>query len=347
MLSFIREFQLLLAFLLGSNRPVIDPSFILNSIIDANGNKFDFDGQRDIIEFNDTILTLLEGGMKILDSKMTKPKKDINILSLFYFGNFEHTLSFTENNIKVDKKNTEQFTMISLNVNHKEIYYAWESTIFNDIEGFQTEKNNFVIVKKSTWIERLPKVLFIHLQRVLYDNAGKSQKNNSPFTFETEIFVDRFLLENKEESLKIFQKVELLRKKEKKLSKEIQDLNSFMGSGSSVLDFLNQTEKFLGEQKSASNNSENKPWIIGVLNPNDFHSAYSSISNYKTIITKKLESIKNDLALIKNEIKSAFSKLRKKKYYLSAIINHKGTASLYFLNQIQAIISLLSKTSLQ
>ena len=69
---------------------------------------------------------------------------------------------------------------------------------------------------RETWISEIPKVLLFTISRVNYDiNQQKLVKNYKRFEFEKTIYVDRFLIENKNKDEELNQKVIGLRDKQK------------------------------------------------------------------------------------------------------------------------------------
>ena len=79
-------------------------------------------------------------------------------------------------------------------------------------------KGEVTTAKKKTWITKAPKVLLFVLQRVSYDKKLGLQKNNSLFKFDKDIFIDRFMFENKKKFKNIFEL-------EKKLKIEVNNNN--------------------------------------------------------------------------------------------------------------------------
>ena len=80
--------------------------------------------------------------------------------------------------------------------------------------------------------------------------AGKLKKNHNEFSFEKEITLDRYLLENKKkikETSKI-EDVKSLKTKEKNTESELKSLQKFDDQGNSVEHFLRHSVKFLKSQ---------------------------------------------------------------------------------------------------
>lgn len=61
---------------------------------------------------------------------------------------------------------------------------------------------------------RLPDLVFVQLNRVVFDKKkAMPVKMNDKFTFEKEIYLDRFMIDSKEESIKTNKKIEDLKVK--------------------------------------------------------------------------------------------------------------------------------------
>lgn len=101
--------------------------------------------------------------------------------------------------------------MLDIN-NYNTLADAWIGSTLEEIEDynckevaasfFQETPNGISPSKtktyKETWISEIPKVLFFTVQRVNYDvKSRKLVKNNKKFEFDKQIFVDKFLLENR------------------------------------------------------------------------------------------------------------------------------------------------------
>lgn len=80
--------------------------------------------------------------------------------------------------------------------------------------------------------------------------AAKLKKNHDEFTFEKEIFLDKYLHENRKklkETLKV-EDVKALKQREKNIENELKNLEAFDPQGNSAEYILRYTSKFLKSQ---------------------------------------------------------------------------------------------------
>ena len=105
------------------------------------------------------------------------------------------------------------FGPIILDIAHKELYSSLEHYCNFTIEGFRAPNGEITKAEGSMWIQRPPEFLFFQLQRVVFDKENGAIKINDRFAFEKEIYLDRFLLENKEEAIQINKTINDLRKR--------------------------------------------------------------------------------------------------------------------------------------
>lgn len=64
------------------------------------------------------------------------------------------------------------------------------------------------------WMTRLPDLVFVQLNRVVFDKKKAMPfKINDKFAFEKEIYLDRFMIDYKDESIKTNKKIEELKVK--------------------------------------------------------------------------------------------------------------------------------------
>ncbi len=79
----------------------------------------------------------------------------------------------------------------------KEMYEAWENMYHNTIEDYQTNEGDVSSAIKVDWITKLPKVFCMQLNRLKYEE-GNPVKILDPMMIEKTLYVDRFLIQNRE-----------------------------------------------------------------------------------------------------------------------------------------------------
>ena len=124
------------------------------------------------------------------------------------------------------------------------MYEAWETTYTHLIEDYQRAVDGGVCeAVKVDWISKLPKIFSFQLNRIKFID-GNAEKVNSFTNIEKEIYADRFLMQNLEESSKLRKQVHLLRDKIKHLESCLDQYKNFEGSGYDVSRALGLAQAF-------------------------------------------------------------------------------------------------------
>lgn len=112
---------------------------------------------------------------------------------------------------EVTNQNVDKLGPIQLRVEEGNLYQAWENSRVSEIEGYKGEiEGQRKIVE--TWLCRPPNILLFQLNRVSYDKEKqKLVKDNSRFDFDSTIYLDLFLNQNKERSKAHRQELERLK----------------------------------------------------------------------------------------------------------------------------------------
>ena len=158
-----------------------------------------------------------------------------------FFGKLQREIAYEKQGKEfVSSTYEEEFMSVFLNptVAH-EMYSAWDrefsATCELTVEGELKNANS------NAWITDLPKSLLFSIQRAQAGESGDNDvvtKVNKKFEFEETIYPDRYMLKNKEESLKIRAKVSGLRAKIEKIDKSLDSFENYKESELSVLKFL-------------------------------------------------------------------------------------------------------------
>jgi hypothetical protein len=159
-----------------------------------------------------------------------------DVISQDFMSRVRKVMTYTESDGRqtVKQKVMDSFTATLIRViDFKELYEAWESQCRSTVESMQ--KKDLELRKTKTysesaqistetadmeqidWIERVPKILCLQLNRLSYSEAIGMIKHKHKVTFDKQIFVDRFLLQNAESSQKISKTVAVLRTQIKQL----------------------------------------------------------------------------------------------------------------------------------
>lgn len=115
---------------------------------------------------------------------------------------------------KIKEKLVDSFATIMVGViGYKEVYEAWENEYKSVIDDFREEgTSNITQANSSNWLEQIPQVLCLQLNRLEYDEKHKEQvKSRHKVEIEKTLYIDRFMMNNKEKSEQISNKVKSLR----------------------------------------------------------------------------------------------------------------------------------------
>lgn len=151
----------------------------------------------------------------------------------------------------IKQRVSDKFTATLIRViGFKELYEAWESQCRSVVEGMKKEslelrrtmtyasdKDDTADMMQIDWIERVPKVLTLQMNRLNYSAAGLI-KHKHRVTFDKQIFVDRFLLQNAEKSERISSEVRHMRDQIKDLEQSIEEFRKFGGSSYDICEML-------------------------------------------------------------------------------------------------------------
>lgn len=310
----VRELQHLCAYGLFTMRTYMDPTRLLNELVDEQGQEMPIGSQGDVGEFMLKFLARLDEGICAMDGEATarggaeegtgaaqqprqqpdevveKPSRPSPIKALF-FGDQVQVFSYREGVPRplaegnagsaqppsdqvhgfpavpveavgtvppplpvlatapmapgestgslVTSEEKNEFNQIFLDVKYRDLYSAWEAATRTEVD-YKTPSGETTTATSSFWIERLPKLLFFQLQRVVFDQEKKAQvKVDEAFEFDETIYVDRFLLENREAATKIAAQVRDLRQQREALLKALAQFEDYQGrSGLGVSDVL-------------------------------------------------------------------------------------------------------------
>mmetsp|Transcript_65238 Transcript_65238/g.211248 ORF Transcript_65238/g.211248 Transcript_65238/m.211248 type:complete len:1145 (-) Transcript_65238:110-3544(-) len=232
------------------------------------------------------------------------------------------------------------FLHIFLDVKSKSLYRAWEAARHTEVD-YTTPSGSSTTACTSTWIKRLPKLLFFQLQRVMFDQETKAQvKLDDPFEFEMKIYVDRFLLANRTRATEAASNVGKLQDEKDKLEEALLGFGNFKGrSNLGVSDVLAWAAECL-ETNARAEASEGLPEPSSVAAQSGAAgteklladlkqgapSAVTLLRSLSDVCGAQVARLKGDVERLGNEIDEAYSDLRKEAYELYAIWVHSGIA---------------------
>ena len=145
------------------------------------------------------------------DEQIVQEKKDIfdgDIISQNFKGRIRQIISYTgdDGQQKQKEKVIDSFAAILVRVvGFKDVYEAWETQYksaiddFNEHDGCQIDSSKKVTTqaKQTEWLEQVPKVLCLQLNRLDYKN-NELVKHKHKVEIEKTLYVDRFMFKNQQ-----------------------------------------------------------------------------------------------------------------------------------------------------
>eukprot|EP00927_Polykrikos_kofoidii_P069183 TRINITY_DN6456_c0_g1_i1.p1 TRINITY_DN6456_c0_g1~~TRINITY_DN6456_c0_g1_i1.p1 ORF type:complete len:1247 (+),score=311.40 TRINITY_DN6456_c0_g1_i1:52-3741(+) len=251
----------------------------------------------------------------------------------------------------VVNQETSDFLQIFLDVKHEDLYSAWEAGNFTEVD-YTMPSGATTKAKTSIWIERLPKLLFFQLQRVIFDQEKKAQvKLDEAFEFDSTVYVDRFLHSNCDIALEASTRVKELKKRRSSLLEALSRFEEYRGRpGISADEVMGWAADCLEENalrppaKDASLAIVSAPALErcdpGHLSAGGLPEVASLACDMKEgaeLAVRLLRSVqescraqvselKHEIDRLAEEIDDAYKQLRRHPYELHAIWAHQGIA---------------------
>ncbi|OMJ73378.1 hypothetical protein SteCoe_27967 [Stentor coeruleus] len=336
----IQELQFLFASMILGNKKYIDPGNVLDCLVDDSGNKIVIGEQKDVGEFNMNLVARIEEGLKIvtqienideIPEVLDESKLESNIVSqLFYAKQHEFVTAKEPDGENLTFNNTTIFGQLSLDVDQKELYRAWDNAYRNYIEEFTTPSGHKTFALQEIWPEKLPGILLFQIQRVRYDpKAKQSVKINSPFVFPLQLYGDRFILKNKHIYLKIKDKLFGIKSEIEKLESQLKAIENYQGSGISIIDILDSTNAFMDNQEySIIASNEESQFDLPKSTDSQWLATSEILDYYKDVIKKQRNQIMNQIIQLEQELEQLHDKpeLKMYEYKLHTILVHEGRA---------------------
>jgi len=315
-ITFMKELQRLFAFMIGSNQKWVDPSRLLNKLT-KDGKPISIGEQEDVAEFNEIFLKTLQAGLTIANSTDSKDS-NANFIHKMFYGSGANSFMYKEQDGSPSEtiKETE-FTSLILPIPKEEpsdLYSCIEASLCDELEEYTTDKGFKTSAKAVHWMKSLPKVLMLRENRVQYDREKKTNvKRETAITVDKEIFVDRYLIENKDETTKRRVVVSEWRKQLHDLEVELRSFTHFKGRDHGLDEALQSTLDYLKDLKLKEVDPIYDAMIAKLTEKHNAESA-------------KMNELKKRVAEYKEKIGSAYADMNKNKFVLIGAWLHQGFA---------------------
>jgi Ubiquitin carboxyl-terminal hydrolase len=133
-------------------------------------------------------------------SQAQRTQEEGGIIAETFFGQLRSIIQYSDSQgVEQIQEVNETFIEVMLNViGTKSMYEAWENLCQNVIDGYETPENEKTQAIKVEWIEKLPSVISMQMNRLKYE-GGNAVKDLTPMTVEPTIYPDRFMVKNRTE----------------------------------------------------------------------------------------------------------------------------------------------------
>ncbi|CAD8068078.1 unnamed protein product [Paramecium primaurelia] len=365
-IQLLKNLQNLFVLMIGSDRQFVDPKQVILSIYDDFGKALPIGDQKDVGEFNNYFLSRIDEGITYLTQSQQKGQQqqfqqnypgqsviqnptnyshqqnksfisqksllfrkssviaENSVMYKLFYGKFTPQIIIQGQGSKDCQQ--EIFNYIQIDVNSKSLIEGLEKQL-NQVVEYKNDIDGYSEAIKQFWISQAPQVLTFQIQRVEFNKQFCSfAKNNSPFLFDKEIYIDRFLLSNQKIARDIQTQNQQMNDRLKKIDEELEMLNQFNGNVQ-IIQNLENTLQFL---KLQTPNEKQNPFYV---NNNDNQAVINSISQYHQYFIKKRDSLLKEKKETELKISQSYNNLKKQKYILQSILMHEGSpnAGHYFV----------------
>ena len=202
-------------------------------------------------------------------------------------------------------------------------YKSWENYFYNIVEEFRDTKQR---AAKWDLVRKFPEILCFQIQRAGYSKEKKcAEKNNQRFEFDQEIYVDRFLQENREVVQGLRKKAEALENERIEIEKELKAISQFRENRDIIksLDDVLQLVEALNNKDDSAHHLPPKFFDFDLKNKSEIISSLTSLRNElddeKQMLSKRKQAIETETSTL-------YTSIEKTKYVLFSIIIHEGSA---------------------
>lgn len=333
------ELQKVFAFMTKSKRKYINPKTLADLIVACSGSEMMLGDEKDVGEFNINFLARIDEALgkelrgSVLSSQYLNPStrnraflrlSRENFIARAFFGKL---LVLTRevnpaNASPIEIKEETLFGQVMISPMAENIYQGWEANYFSEISEFVGYSGVKTSAEQECWIVQEQKVLFLLIQRVMYDkHKQKLEKIATPVQFDEVIFIDRFMECNRRISLKIRNQVEKLKEELAEKQKLLEAYLQFGGEKQNLLTTLNATLEFLQFQSSTHKKSL---LYFETKASSKASNAADVIKEYASCVAKKIASLEEEIEDIKKRIRTAYDGMRAVPYELHSIWAHSG-----------------------
>ncbi|KAJ6244259.1 ubiquitin carboxyl-terminal hydrolase 28 [Anaeramoeba flamelloides] len=336
-LKLMKELRYLFSSLLISKKSFVDATQVGATVLEFAGKKMLPGMEQDLDEFNTKFLEMLDlkpetakdeqesekekkkkkykdkdtNNHKKVDLKMAEFEKkncQKSFVEQMFFGimNISHFRADGKGN-QNPKPKPQSFFGIKLPIEKEDFYGCMESYCNSKCQKKFDGSKEMVDAIQQYRIERIPPILVFMLGRVVYDKTNfKAQKINKKFTFDKEIYMDKYLVKNVDLLKKKKQIESDLNKKLAQFQNELDDLQNWNKTNNSITRYIDVAINYLSENSQSENEIQ------------------QLLTQEKESLNQQINNLKSKIHKIKFQIEHLYDDLKQVKYRIHSIIIHFG-----------------------
>lgn len=262
-------------------------------------------------------------------SSMGSPKlskslsiRNNSLIEKLFFGHLTSHYLVGENQ-DITQGEDSLFGPILLDPTTNYFYKSWENYFYNIVENFRDTQD-----KAAKWdlVRKFPDILCFQIQRARYNPERKcAEKNNQRFEFDQEIYVDRFLHQNKETVLGLKAKADALEKERVEIEAELKAISGFR-ENRDIVKSLEDVLHLMQVMNSQDDQAPHLPPSILQYQLETKAQISSSLNSLKTKLEDEKKILSERRTSIEGETRTLYSHIENTKYVIFSIIIHEGSA---------------------
>eukprot|EP00127_Corallochytrium_limacisporum_P006108 Clim_evm57s218 gene=Clim_evmTU57s218 len=337
----MKKLQKLFVWMKGSMRKFIDPTFVLDSLVDDTGKPVSIGDQQDALEFNDLLMNRIEEAEEREGNE--SPNIEHPVHQLFYGTSEAITQSKTSQKGEEEKGIIEEFLQLQLTLqnNPVDLYDCLDSfTEESLVEDYMDEDGNAMY--REVWFNTLPPIFTLQLVRATYSAETKGvEKIHDALKFPKTLYLDRYCRKLRTEMRELRKQKAVFKAKVQILEKTVAWYNSYTVPQNDQSEDVNNCKIPIVEALQASSSyltalseqemlsalpSDSTAMQLDDQGKNQAREMAKALEEHATHARKFLERTEVEIKALRQQMTNLFAHLRSEPYELHAVLVHGGQA---------------------
>eukprot|EP00026_Physarum_polycephalum_P001894 Phypoly_transcript_01897.p1 GENE.Phypoly_transcript_01897~~Phypoly_transcript_01897.p1 ORF type:complete len:1017 (+),score=204.66 Phypoly_transcript_01897:308-3052(+) len=314
-IEFIIELQRLFASLVLSTQRYVDPSHMLKKLKDKSGNTLKIGNQEDVVEFNDLFLDTIQRGLNLnRDPALAQVNANLDFIKNMFYGHSVQLISGKEEDstpFEITSDSVFNHLILRVGKDLPDLFSSLDAHVCDTVD-YTTEKGFKTKASSTTWFRKMPPILMFQQSRVGFDPEKKTfLKSLAPLNFDKEIFMDRYLVENKGETTRIRGIVNSWREELARHEDELRKFTHYEGDCGLDQAMVAMIRYYQGKSEGSNPYAQR---IIDQLQ-----------ADYQTE-SQKMRTLRDVIGNLRSQIATAYDHMKSTPYELYAVWVHQGVA---------------------